>query len=110
MPLFFENFADFRDLGAPSPPCGAATLHAKRPGSVYSYLLQIANFGSSKSLGCVMFPAGHFTHSNKRTRFFLLIFDGCFLKTKGCWPEVYKIFWDALRYLLVVRVLRVFWS
>ena len=44
-------------------------------------------------------PEGHFTHWKKRTRFFrtkgfIQIFDGFFLKTKGFLPKVYEIFWE----------------
>ena len=40
---------------------------------------------------------GHFTHWEKRTRFFrtkgfIRIYDGLFLKAKGFLPKVYEIF------------------
>ena len=45
----------------------------------------------------VMLNEGHFTRSKERTRFsktkgFLRILDGFFLKTKGFLPKVYEIF------------------
>ena len=67
--------------------------------------LQAGNEGRSRTLFLAKFLLflikieGHFTLSKKRMRFFrtkgfLRIFGGFFLKTKGFLPKVYEIFWE----------------